>query len=328
METLEHLRRRLDTFDDLQGLVRTMKALAAVSIHQNEQAVRALSVYWRTVELGLHVVLRDLAVRPPTASPPASAPLAAVVFGSDHGMCGRFNDELASHAAEGLSAARRAGARPRLLAVGARVAAYLEHGGFEVEAVQPVAAGPAHITESVRRVLLAIDAWQGDGIERVWLIFNRHLSTAQYEPSTRRLLPVDFTRFAALEREPWESRRLPTFSMDRGALLAALLRQYFFVTVFRACAESLASENGARLVAMQAAESNLAERGAELTAEFRRRRQDAITAELLEVVSGYEAVHQGGASPGCEQSGRRGGARAQEHVSTAISNGGKGHVRR
>jgi F-type H+-transporting ATPase subunit gamma len=297
METLEQLRRRIDTFDDLQGLVRTMKALAAASIHLNEQAVRALSVYWRTVELGLHVVLRDLPARPQRVRLAADAPLAAVVFGSDHGMCGRFNDELATHAAQQLAAVRRVGVAPRLLAVGARVGMHLEQRGYVVESTLAAAAGPEHITAVVQRVLLAVDAWQADGIERVWLFFNRHVSTAQYEPTARPLLPVDFARFAALERERWESRRLPTFSMDRGALLSALLRQYFFVTIFRACAESLASENGARLVAMQAAEKTLTERGSELDAEFRRRRQDAITAELLDVVSGYEAALSAAGEP-------------------------------
>ncbi len=290
METLEQLRRHLDTFDDLRGLVRTMKAMAAVSIHQHEQAVRALSVYWRTVELGLNVVLRDVPVHPPPVRRRGAAPLAAVVFGTDHGMCGRFNDELADHVAHALGPERRAGVAPRLLAVGARMATHLEQSGFEIESTHAVPAATAHITAAVRRLLLAIDAWQADGIERVSLFFNRHLSTGRYEPATLRLLPVDFARFAALEREPWESQRLPTFSMGRGALLAALLRQYFFVTIFRSCAESLASENGARLVAMQAAEKNLDERGDELTAEFRRRRQDAITSELLDVVSGYEAA--------------------------------------
>ena len=293
METLEQLRRRLDTYGDLRGLVQTMKALAAVAIHHNEQAVRALAVYWRTVELGLHVVLRDLPVRPRSPRPADDAALGIVVFGSDHGMCGRFNEELAAHAAHAVAPARRAGVEPRVLAVGARVVAQLKQDRLEVESTHTAPAAAAHVTAAVRRVLLAIDGWQSDGVERVWIVFNRHLSTAQYEPTTRVLLPVDFARFAALERERWESRRLPTFSMERGALLAALLRQYFFVTVFRACAESLASENGARLVAMQAAEKNLAEHGAELTAEFRRRRQDAITAELLDVVSGYEAAGAG-----------------------------------
>ena len=293
METLEHLRRRLDTYEDLRGLVQTMKALAAVSIHRNEQAVRALGVYWRTVELGLHVVLRDLPVRPRTPNPADDAPLGVVVFGSDHGMCGRFNEELAQHALQALAPARRAGVAPRLLAVGARLVPHLRHGGLEVQSTLAAPAAAAHITATVRRVLLAIDGWQSAGVERVWIGFNRHVATAQYEPATRVLLPVDLAGFADLQRERWESRRLPAFSMERGALLAALLRQYFFVTVFRACAESLASENGARLVAMQAAEKSLAEHGAELTAEFRRRRQDAITAELLDVVSGYEAAGAG-----------------------------------
>jgi F-type H+-transporting ATPase subunit gamma len=297
METIEQLGRRLDTLADLRGLVRTMKAMAAVSIHQNEQAVRALSVYWRTVELGLQVALRDLPVRPPPVSVAANAPLAAVVFGSDHGMCGHFNDEIARHATRTLAAVRSAGASLRVLAVGARVAAHLEQEGFAVEARHTVAAGPAHVTGAVRRVLLAIEAWQAQGIERVWLIFNSHLSTAKYEATTRRLLPVELGRFADPARRPWKSRRLPTFSMDREALLAALLRQYFFVTVFRACVESLASENAARLMAMQAAARSLEEHEAELTAEFRRRRQEAITDELLDVVSGYEAATRATSAP-------------------------------
>ena len=216
--------------------------------------------------------------------------LASVVFGSDHGMCGRFNAELAQHAVDTLAASARAGAKPRILAVGTRVATFLEHKGLEVEAVRATPASTAHITAVVRQVLLDVDAWRGDGIERVWLIFNRHVSAARYEPSARELLPVDFAGFAALESEPWESRRLPTFTMERGALLASLLRQYFFVTVCRACTESLASENRARLIAMQGAERNLDKRGGELTAELRRRRQEAITAELLDVASGYQAA--------------------------------------
>jgi F-type H+-transporting ATPase subunit gamma len=77
--------------------------------------------------------------------------------------------------------------------------------------------------------------------------------------------------------------------MDRQRLLAAL-RQYLFVSISRACAESLAAENASRLAAMQAAERSMEERHEELLAEFRRRRQDAITAELQDVVSGYEAL--------------------------------------
>ncbi len=290
METLEQLRNRLDTFRDLQSLVRTMKALAAVSIHQHEHAVRALKIYFRTVELGLHVVLRELDPWPPKPRVPRSAPQGAVVLGSDHGMCGRFNTEIAGHAAEKLLAARRDGVPVRVLAIGSRVVPHLEQAGIGIEALHPLPGSTARISATVRRALLVIDAWREAGIGRVRVFFNRHVSTATYEPTTRRLLPVDFDRFRELRQEPWESRALPAYSMDRNALLSALLRQYFFVTLFSACAESLASENGARLVAMQGAEKSLAERQSELTAEFRRARQDHITGELLDVVSGFEAT--------------------------------------
>lgn len=302
MDTLEQLRQRLDTFDDLRSLVRTMKTLAAVSIHRNEHAVRALATYYRTVELGLHVVLRDLDPWPPHPRVPRSAPQGAVIFGSDHGLCGRFNDEIASHAAGKLLEARRDGATVRVLAVGARITSHLERSGVEIETLHAVPSSTAGITAAVRRALLVVDAWGQAGIERVRVFYNRHVSTATYEPTTRRMLPLDFERFREIEREPWQSHVLPTYSMDRSALLASLVRQYLFVTLFTACAESIASENGARLTSMQAAEKNLAERSAELTAEYRRARQDEITSELLDVVSGFEVAV--GSPPGGLESGK------------------------
>ena len=104
------------------------------------------------------------------------------------------------------------------------------------------------------------------------------------------LLPVDLERFRTMTERPWPSHVLPTFSMAREKLFSALLRQYFFISIFRACVQSLASEHASRLASMQAAERNIEERLRELDAQFRQRRQDAITAELLDVVAGFEAL--------------------------------------
>jgi F-type H+-transporting ATPase subunit gamma len=78
--------------------------------------------------------------------------------------------------------------------------------------------------------------------------------------------------------------------MDREELLSRLIRQYFFVSIFRACAESQASEHASRLTSMQSAERNLDERLQEVTMIFRRARQNTITSELLDVVAGFEAI--------------------------------------
>lgn len=294
MDTPEQLRRRLDTFEDLAAIVRTMKALAAVSIRQYEQAVRSLTHYYRTVELGLHAVLREMP--PPQAvTTREPEPVAAVVFGSDHGLCGRFNEDMAAYAGERLAEATGNGAAPRLIAVGARVAALLENAGLSIEEDMFVPGSAGRITSTVRQILLKIDEWQAEAQAlRIYLFHNRPISGSRYHPTGVQLLPVNLRRFHRLEEEPWPSRSLPTFSMERDRLFAHLLRQYFFVTVFRACAGSLAAENASRLAAMQAAEKSLEDRHEELSGEFRRQRQEAITAELLEVVSGYETLRTPG----------------------------------
>jgi F-type H+-transporting ATPase subunit gamma len=286
VESLEQLRRRIEAFDDLAGIVRTMKSLAAVGVRQYERAVQSLAVYYRTVELGLHVVLRDVPPQSPGHEP---RELAAVVFGSDHGLCGRFNEDMADYVRERLEEAAGAGETPRLLAVGARVASRLESAGLPVEEEMPVPGSAERITDTVRRILLKVDAWRSQGgSQRLYLFHNRPLSGSRYHPTGVQVLPVDVHRFHRLEEERWPSRSLPMYTMERDRLLAALLRQYFFVSIFRASAESLAAENASRLAAMQAAEKNLADRHEELVGALRRQRQDAITAELLDIVSGYE----------------------------------------
>ena len=213
-----------------------------------------------------------------------------MVFGSDHGLCGRFNEDMADYVRERLAEAAGAGEAPRLMAVGARVASLLENAHLAVEEDMAVPGSAGHITSTVRRILLKVDAWENEAAaQRLYLFHNRPLSGSRYHPTGVQILPVNAHRFHRLEEQRWPSRSLPSYTMERDQLLAALLRQYFFVSIFRAAAESLAAENASRLAAMQAAEKNIADRHEDLLGEFRRQRQDAITAELLDIVSGYEA---------------------------------------
>ncbi len=292
MESVERLQRRIGTLRELHTIVRTMKALSAVSIRQYENAAQSLSEYYRTVELGLHVVLKDMESPPALTNRPGETQrLAAIVFGSDHGLCGRFNEDIAAFALQRMDASVADPESRRLLAVGSRVAANLEQAGQFVEEDFLMPGSAARITATVQQVLLIIDEWRSQGdIRYVHIFYNRHLSGGGYHPTGVELLPVDLRRFQRPEETPWPSRRLPTFTMDRRHLFAALLRQYFFVSIFRACAESQASEHVSRLAAMQSAEKNLDEKLEEITTQFRRMRQESITTELLDVVSGFEAV--------------------------------------
>lgn len=286
MESTEALQRRMENLGDLQQIVRTMKALSAVSIRQYERAAQSLAEYERTVQLGLRVVLRGRE-EPPLPRRRVQPRVARVVFGTDHGLCGRFNEVIAEHA---LSYGDRHHDTGPWLAVGERVAAALEGGlGGRIELL-PTPGSATAITALVQRVLLRVDAWREEGIGRVELFHNRPTARPGYEPQAQRLFPLDLRRFRSGPEWDWPSRRLPQFCMDRERLLGHLLRQHYFILLFRACAESLAAEHGGRLAAMQAAEKNIDERLEEVTGRFRRVRQESITAELLDVVAGFEAV--------------------------------------
>lgn len=292
MESTERLERQLHSLDELRGIVGTMKALSAASIRQYENAVEALAGYYRTVERGLHVVARDLALPPSTARrADRQVTVGAIVFGSDHGLCGRFNDAITEYTLEKLADDESAGATIRLAAVGERAAANLEHEGRQLDAAFAAPGSAARITTLAQHVLMQVDQWRTSHMtETVRLYYNRHADAARYEPGEDVLLPLDLARFRRLDEGSWPSRRIPQYSMRRRALLQRLLHQYLFVMIFRACAESQASEHASRLAAMQDAERNLDERIDHVTMSFRRVRQDAITSELLDVVAGFEAI--------------------------------------
>ncbi|MCB1756290.1 MAG: F0F1 ATP synthase subunit gamma [Gammaproteobacteria bacterium] len=292
MKSLEQLQKQLGSLEELRTIVKTMKALSAASIRQYEQAVNALDGYYETVESGLQVVLKDLQL-PPRSEKDGnrSTSLAAIVFGSDHGLCGRFNEEITCYAREEIDKRTPTADKRRILAIGARAAASLEHDSQTVEEIFLVPGAAVQITATVQQLLLKIDDWrEQQGIHTVMLYYNRHSGNQLYQPTSQQLLPFDFQQFQRLREKAWPSRSLPTFSMEQEKLLSQLLRQYLFVSLFRACAESQAGEHASRLAAMQSAQRNLDERLQEVTSIYRRARQNEITAELLDVVAGFESI--------------------------------------
>lgn len=284
METEQALRRRIKTVADLHAIVRTMKALSAVSARQYENVVKSLDEYAQTIDLGLQVALRKQPFRKSGRDRPPQK-MAAIIFGSDVGLCGRFNEDLLEASMDKIESLAVAPVNRRVLAVGSRIDARLNELGQAVEEVFITPGSASGINITVRQILGKIDEWQDQDIRQIWLFYSQACS-----PTHLNLLPVDYHRFNRLTQKPWPTRMLPNFTLETENLLAALIRQYLFISLFRACAESLASEHLMRLRTTQAAEKNIQERYDDLTAEFRTRRQDAIDAELLDIGAGFEAV--------------------------------------
>jgi F-type H+-transporting ATPase subunit gamma len=271
-----------------------MKALAAVSIRQYEKAVESLVEYNRTTELSLHVVLTDRGQELLEEEKKPGGRVGAIIFGSDQGMCGQFNDVIADYALSNLIEMGISEDKWMLMSVGIRVDGRLQDAGYPVQKHLSLPGSVSGISSKVQTMVMTLDAWRlNRGVNTVYLFYNRPTSGATYRPTTVRLLPIDVERLRSMETKTWPSHILPTFTMDRQRLLRALIRQHLFVLSFRAFAESLASENAARLSAMQSAEQNIDDRLLLLNQEYHGLRQNSITSELLDIVSGFEVLTSG-----------------------------------
>ncbi len=294
METVDTLARRIDTAESLQSVVTTMKALAAVSIQQLEGVVRSVDEYSRIVELGLQVLLTHRPEGVELVEPVLNDALGMVVFGSDQGMCGQFNEDIVSHAIDDMRALVGGDGERAILAVGARAVMQLEDSGLAIDDLLDAPASADNIMPVVEEIAVAVERWRVErDFDRVVLYFNQRDSGGGYRPSSRRLLPIDRAWLERIERRPWPTRVLPTFSMPWRPLFSRLMRQHLMVAIYRAIVQSMISEHTARMASMQAAESNIEERLEDLRREFRQTRQSAITAELLDIVSGFEAQRTG-----------------------------------
>ena len=295
-DTTASLRAKIAGAGDLSSVVRTMKAVAASNIGQYEKSVQALLDYSHTLELGLGACFRERlsassAVQKKKKK--VGKTPRAVVFGSDQGLVGQFNDVVADYAVKTLTALP---GRPEVWAVGERVHARLVGSGLSTIGIFKVPNSVEAIAPLVGEILLQSEARRSDELNKgeiaeLYLFYNHPTSGSAYEPIMQRVLPLDESWSTNLAKVPWPTPNLPEVMSGGTMTLRAFVREFLFVSLFRACAESLASENASRLAAMQRADKNIEELLEDLNKTFHRLRQSGIDEELFDVISGFEALN-------------------------------------
>ncbi|MFP3883011.1 MAG: F0F1 ATP synthase subunit gamma [Actinomycetota bacterium] len=289
MATLGSLDRKLRVGEELHSVVGTMKGLAAVAIHDYERAMAALREYTSSVERGLQIVLFDRPESVPEDLPDRGR-VAMIVIGTDQGLCGPINREIAATARDWGEEHRLDPDQRLVVALGVRAARELELLGMPPSEHEDLPGSVDGISRVVDDLILRIDRWRTAGdVDRVLVFFQHPLQRTRRTPRMFQVLPPDANRLRRIAGRPWPTRMLPAFPHDRAELLSALLREDLFVALYRAVAEAKTAEHGARLSAMQAAEQNIEDRIADLRVAYHQLRQAKITEEILDVVSGFEA---------------------------------------
>lgn len=290
MQTLESLKRSIKSAEDLSSVVRTMKTMAAVSIRQYETAAKALSGYSHTVETGLSMLLRNSDDGTPTTETRTDR-TGAIVFGSDQGMCGQFNEQISEFTVDYLQ--KHASHAAPMICIGHRIADKLSRHGLASDEPLRLPGSAVGITGLVQELLPAIDTWQArHHIDRILVFHNRRLTASTWRPFAQQLLPLRLDHLLHSDQAVPRGRSLPLWTMNTSTLFSRLVKQFLFVSLFRACAESLAGENASRIAAMQSAERNIKDRLHLLRSDYAQQRQTTITEEMLDVVTGFEALQQ------------------------------------
>jgi F-type H+-transporting ATPase subunit gamma len=285
--TLASLRRKIDGAGKLKSVVRTMKAVAASSIGQYEAAVRSLADYEHSVELGLSLCLRNGAIATSTKRRTGKEPVGALVFGSDQGLVGQFNETVAGYAAATLGGLP---GEKKLWVVGERIGGRLADSGLPITNKFSVPNSVDGVTQLVDQIQIALEERRTNPAAEVYVFHARPTSGSLFEPVCQRLLPLDAEWQKTLDKIPWPTKNLPEIFGPGEVTLRALIREYLFIVLFRACAESLASENASRLAAMQRAEKNIDSLSKELSRDFYRLRQNSIDEELFDVIAGFNSL--------------------------------------
>jgi F-type H+-transporting ATPase subunit gamma len=289
--SLATLKHQINSASDLQSVVRTMKAMAAVNITQYENAVNSLTDYYQTVKLGLNVCFYQANTVGSFANyiqDENRKNIAVIVFGSDQGLVGQFNNTLAEFLIETV---QRYPGEKYFWPIGERIRPLLSNPDMNTGKSYRLPRCLDTISDLVGELILEIE-WQREnrGINQLLVFHNRPTSNSTYAATFHKLLPFDHNWKEQLIMDNWPTTSLPELLNNQETTFKALIREYLFVSIYQACAESLASENASRLESMLRAEKNIEELLDGLNQNFRQQRQTGIDEELFDLVAGYEAL--------------------------------------
>jgi F-type H+-transporting ATPase subunit gamma len=283
MPSLKALRKRRATVQSTQKITKAMKMVSAAKLRRAQEAAeRARPYAAKMVEMFGAVVAEAEGVQHPLLARRDEERIELVVVTSDRGLCGGYNANVIRRVEAFVR--ERPGKKIVITAVGKRAIDLLRRRSFVLVGQRTeVMQRPA--IDSARTIAEGVTRRFAEGeTDAVYLVYNQFRSAMSQVPTVTPLLPVAVPETSAAS--PIEY----IFEPERPELLATLLPRYIETLLMQALLESIASEHGARMTAMENATSNAAEMIDRLTLSMNRARQAAITTELMEIVSGAEAL--------------------------------------
>ncbi|EPR66373.1 F0F1 ATP synthase subunit gamma [Cyclobacterium qasimii] len=232
MDSLESLTRQIKGAKELNTIVRTMKAMAGANIGQYEMAMESLDDYWTNVSLGLVAYLKHIGLGTPdtkqkTKNNKAEKSICAIVFGSDQGFVGQFNDALSEYVSKSLSTQE---GKLEIWTVGVRVPLLLTDMGLTVTKQFNLPNSINATTTLIGSILVQLEEnWENGNLDEYYLFHNHLVKEGAYQQEKLRLFPLDEKWLQDKGQLKWPTQKLPEIIGDSDKLIHRLIREFLLL---------------------------------------------------------------------------------------------------
>jgi F-type H+-transporting ATPase subunit gamma len=293
MASLKDIRKRIGSVRNTQKITRAMKMVAAAKLRRSQQSLMAARPYAAHMAklVGHLAALESEEPAHPLLQPREEVKIVRLVLlTSDRGFCGGFNGSLLRRVEEWLVNHREQYENIQLHVIGRKGRDFFRARGHELYDFESGVYENFNIGEARQQALKLVAEFEAGAWDECYFVYNQFKTAITQEVTFKKVVPVT----AELQQEETHGKYVPDYIYEPAAprLLSELLPRYLATDIFRIFLESIASEFGARMVAMDSATNNCSDLIDSLTLTANRLRQAAITSELMDIVNGAEALEK------------------------------------
>ena len=292
MANLKEIQRKIKSVKGTQKTTRAMKLVSSAKLRRAEQVAKASKAY----ALKITEMMQEISANMAKVTEEIDSPyfksvkepkvVDIIVITSDKGLCGGFNSQTIKRVNTIIDEYESKGAKVRVRAIGKKAIAYYKYQKRElINEVDGLSSAPTY-DKAADFIKEVVESYLNGETDKVIIVHNGYVNMITQEVRINNILPLDPSDFepkavstSELEMEP-----------DDDSLLEELINRYIEYTIYYALIDSLAAEHGARMQAMDAATNNAKEMVKSLTVSYNKARQEAITTELIEIISGVESM--------------------------------------
>ena len=292
MASLKDIQRKIKSVKGTEKTTRAMKLVSSAKLKRAEQVAKASKAYALKITEMIEEISANLAKstegldHPYFKSVKSPKVVDIVAVTSDKGLCGGFNSQTLKEVGNIMSEYESKGAKVRLRVIGKKAVAYYKFQQREMEnQIDGLSSAPSY-DKAADFIKEVTESYLNGETDKVVIVHNGYVNMITQEVRVDNILPLDPDNFKSDSVSTSELEMEP----DDDSLMESLINRYLEYTMYYALIDSLAAEHGARMQAMDSATNNAKEMVKSLTVAYNKARQEAITTELIEIISGVESM--------------------------------------